>query len=88
MLDGTNHAYTPLNGTGTFNADFTMDNHVVQFNGITGTTTKTGRNLVLTGDANYSSVQLASDTAIPYTTSGGTNLGNSCLLYTSPSPRD
>ena len=80
LLDRTNHAYTQLNGTGNFNrTDFTMGNHVVRFDGIMGTTTKTGHNLVLTGDANYSSVQLTSDTAIPYTSSGGTNLGNSGL---------
>ena len=79
LLDRTTHAYTQLNGTGTFNANFMNGNHVVRFDGIMGTTTKTGHNLVLTGDANYSSVQLTSDTAIPYTSSGGTNLGNSGL---------
>ena len=77
LLDRTTHAYTQLNGTGTFNTS--SGGHVVQFDGIMGTTTKTGHNLVLTGDANYSSVQLTSDTAIPYTSSGGTNLGNSGL---------
>ena len=79
LVDHPNHAYTQLNGTGTFNVS--NGGHVVQYNGIAGATTatKTGHNLVLTGDANYSSIQLTSDTAIPYTSSGGTNLGNSGL---------
>ena len=77
LIAHPNHAYTQLNGTGTFSTD--SGTHIVQHSGITGTTTKSGNNLVLTGDANYSSVQLTSDTAISYTSSGGTNLDNSGL---------
>ena len=77
LITHPNHAYTQLNGTGTFSTD--SGTHIVQHRGIFGTTTKSGNNLVLTGDANYSSIQLTSDTAIPYTSSGGTNLDNSGL---------